>query len=483
MQFEVLMRFAIGLLLGACIWAVSHRARADSIPATADTQTQPATQTTVAKYSVTYYESTIGWFSSVAGAQTGYVSYRNSTSSVCSTNGSGSAYESFSAGGIYSGYFEVKSTCGPYPDGTYQWVDLITYTYYVQQNFTEYQCPSDWTLSGSNCTKTTYSCPAGYTLNGTMCDQNPPPVKPAGESCGNMAIPASASPGAGGCVDGTLCYFDQASNQYAVGGSQVWYGPATSSGQACNGQPQAVTNGPPDTSCPPGKVPGLINGQTVCFTASDNNPAVKVETKTQSTTNPQGQTTTGPTTTTTTTDRGTGGKTVDTTTTNPDGSKTQSTEHSGPNDTRPDIKRFCDENPTSSICKASSWSGSCAAFQCDGDAVECAMALEMHKRNCSLFETPTSLSTLGNEVASGADPQASQNPALESNRQAVNLNGTLSQDTFLAQGGLADQQFVVSPRLTLTLPWSQLNPYLGLMGAIVIAFALIFAARIVIGAK
>ena len=135
------------------------------------------------------------------------------------------------------------------------------------------------------------------------------------------------------------------------------------------------------------------------------------------------------------------------------------------------------------MCKQSTWSGTCGAFQCDGDAVECAMSLEMHKRNCSLFETVTPLSTLGNQVAGGADPQGSANPALVANRQTVNLNNSLSQDPFLPQGGLADQQFVVSPRLTLTIPWSQLNSYLSLMGAIVVAFALIVAARVVIGAR
>ena len=145
------------------------------------------------------------------------------------------------------------------------------------------------------------------------------------------------------------------------------------------------------------------------------------------------------------------------------------------------MSRFCDENPQSTICKTSTWSGACGGFQCDGDAVECAMALEMYKRNCALFEATTPLSTLGNQVAGGGDPLAGQNPALEANRQTVNLAASLSKETFLSQAGLSDQQFTVSPRLTLTIPWSQLNPYLGLMGAIVVAFSLVFAARIVIG--
>jgi len=111
------------------------------------------------------------------------------------------------------------------------------------------------------------------------------------------------------------------------------------------------------------------------------------------------------------------------------------------------------------------------------------MALEIYKRNCALYDMPTALSTLGNQVAGGGDPAALQNPALEANRRTVNLSGSLSQEAFLSQAGLSDQQFVVSPRLTLTIPWSRLNSYLSLMGGIVVAFALIVAARIVIGAN
>jgi hypothetical protein len=239
----------------------------------------------------------------------------------------------------------------------------------------------------------------------------------------------------------------------------------------------------PDTNCPPGKVPGQINGQTVCFTATDEKPAVTVESETQTSTNAQGQTSTGPTTTTTTTDRGAAGVTTEKTTANTDGSNTKTTAHDSPGNDGSDMQRFCDENPEASVCKSSIWGGSCGAFTCDGDAVECAMAKEMHQRNCALYDTPTPLSTLGNQVTTGADPQAGQNPALEANRQTVTLTGAVSQDTFLNQGGLTDQQITVTPWLTVTLPWSQLNSYLALMGGIVVAFALIFAARIVAGAR
>jgi hypothetical protein len=478
MGLDVLLRFLLGLLLGACIWAIGNRAHADSIPATASTQTQAATQANVVKYTVNGYQSTLGWYSSMGGIQGAWISYRNGLNSICSTNGSGAARESFTAGAIGSGYFEVYNTCGPYPDGTYQWQNMLQYVYTISETQTEYQCPSGWTLSGTSCTQTTYSCPSGYTLNGTICDQN---LATAGTQGPQLCIPAAASPGNGACYNGTLYDFQTASNQFAIGGVQQWCGPTQSSGQACTGStPQGVTGSP--TSCPAGQVPGLINGQTVCLGAGDSNPVVSVETQTQTTTNAQGQTTTARTTTTTT-DRGSSGATTTTTTTNPDGSTTSTTANANPGANRTEMQRFCEQNPEVTICKRSTWGGACGAFACEGDAVQCAIAREMHQRNCALFDTETALSTLGNQVASGADPQALQNPALEANRQTFSLPGSVSQDTFLTPGGLSDQQITVSPLLTVTLPWSQLNYYLSLMGSIVVAFAMIFAARIVVGAR
>ncbi|MCC6609255.1 MAG: hypothetical protein IT515_06195 [Burkholderiales bacterium] len=342
---------------------------------------------------------------------------------------------------------------------------------------TTLSCPSGWSLSGGSCTLTTYSCPSGYTLSGTECNSNP---DAAGTQGPNLCIPATASPGNGACYNGTLYDYQTASNQFAIDGVQQWCGPTRSSGQPCAAStPQAVSGSP--TSCPAGQVPGTINGQTVCLGAGESNPAQKVETTTATTTDAQGQPTGTTTTTTTTKDTGTG-STVTTTTRNPDGTTTTQTQNAGPNTAKPDMQRFCEQNPETSICKRSTWGGACGAFACDGDAVQCAIAREMHQRNCQLFDTTSALSDLGNAVAAGNDPQASQNPVLEANRQTTSLTGAISQDTFLAQGGLADQQIVVSPRLTVTLPWSQLNQYLSYMGAIVVAFAMIFAARIVVGA-
>lgn len=458
MDREEWMLFALGFLIGACLWAAGNRAHADTIPATATTNTQAGTPQQ--QWSPT--GST--WYNDRQSAMDAGCSVARAPGTYCGDVSGAEWYDCAATAGGWP-------TCSTYPNVSGMWGTLSKRTQGVT-------CPSGWTVSGSNCTQTVYSCPSGYTLSGTNCTSNPP----AGGTQGpNLCIPATNSPGGGACYEGTLYDYQTASNQFAIGGVQQWCGPTQSSGQPCTATtPQGATASP--TTCPAGQVPGTINGQTVCLGAGDANPAQKVETTTTTTTNAQGQPTGTTTTTTTTKDTGSGG-TVTTTTRNPDGTTTTQTQNVGPDTTKPDVQRFCEQNPDTTICKKSTWGGACGAFACDGDAVQCAIAREVYTRNCALYDTPTPLSTLGNQVSSGADPQASQNPALEANRQTTSLTGSISQDTFLAPGGLADQQFVVSPRLTVTLPWSQLNFYLSIMGGIVVAFALVFAARIVVGAR
>ena len=476
------IRFMLGVMLGACLWAAGNRAHATTIPATPSTQTQAATHQTSAP--------TQAWYMPSAGqlASSPFTTKINSCSAWVGTLGANASCPTVMAGSASGGfdgcwYFWTPNggSCPNAGNVAIQPVNSCPSGSGLQGGqcvATALGCPSGWTLAGSTCSQTTYSCPSGYTLSGTNCNSNPDASGTQGPS---LCISATNSPGNGACYNGTLYNYQTASNQFAIGGVQQWCGPTQSSGQACTGTtPQGATASP--TSCPAGQVPGTINGQTVCLGAGTSNPVQTVGTTSTTTTNAQGQATGTTTTTTTTNDAGTG-STVTTTTKNPDGTTTTQTQNAGPNTSKPDVQRFCEENPDSSICKKSTWGGTCGAFACDGDAVQCAIAREVYTRDCALYDTPTALSTLGNQVSSGADPQASQNPALDANRQTTSLTGSISQDTFLSQTGLSDQQFVVSPRLTVTLPWSKLNSYLSIMGGIVVAFALIFAARIVVGAR
>lgn len=138
---------------------------------------------------------------------------------------------------------------------------------------------------------------------------------------------------------------------------------------------------------------------------------------------------------------------------------------------------FCAKNPDLSICKESSFGGGCGTFTCDGDAVQCAMAKEQHKRNCTMFDTATPLSTLGEQVAAGTDPQASSYPTAPGQQQTVNLGSAIDTTNPFAGGCIQDKSFTIMTT-TLVIPFSNICPYLEAMGQIVLAFSLLMAARI-----
>jgi len=490
MHLDVLLRLLLGVLLGACLWAIGNRAHAEFPGAVkykcarADgaywSSNLYSTKEACEQYGVGWYPGSCAWTSGWA-------------------NGYGSVYPTAE----WRRYFSVNgaSACSG-----------STYTIAKETGVANVTCPANSTKNDTtgmcSCNADYHedgaggcvsnSCPVNEHWNGTACEcdsglsryQGVCTVScPAAGTAGpKLAIDASASPGSTMC-NGTCQYtFTEASNQYAVNGVQKWYGSTVSTGQFCTGSGEvAATNLatlPP--SCPAGQVPGTINGTFACLPSSADSPAKTVSTSSTTSKDANGNTTGSSSTTTTTTDTGTGVNSSSTTVTrdgagNVTGSD-QKVQNVNASSDKNDVQKFCEQNPNASICKSSSWGGACGSFSCDGDAVQCAIAKEIYQRNCALFDTESALSTLGNQVTTGQDPQASQNPALDANRQSVSMSGAINQDTFLGQGGLADQQITVSPRLTVTLPWSQLNYYLSLMGSIVVAFALVAAARMVVGA-
>lgn len=269
-----------------------------------------------------------------------------------------------------------------------------------------------------------------------------------------------------------------ASNGYMLGGVRgvfgTWiedgvhlpYGTADDSGW--NG------GATPDLSCPDGKVPSLILGVGTCVNASATLTLDKIS---GTITSGSGSTVTD----TVTVSSNTGGGTV-TTTTSGTGSASSAvtltpTSTSGSATGSSDQAKFCVENPTSPICKVSGGvGGSCGAFSCDGDAVQCAIALEAYQTRCDLFTTTTTLSTLGSNAAAGSDPLASTFPA--NNVSTVDVSAALDQSRLVSGGCLSDTSFTVMGH-TLAIPWSNLCTVLGYMGLIVVAFSMLSAAKIV----
>lgn len=238
-------------------------------------------------------------------------------------------------------------------------------------------------------------------------------------------------PGYGGgyCIDGCSYdlhgyeSYDKKSNMSAAKGTMRptggqcsdTKGPVTSDPSVNESAPTTKPDGtsPDPSACSGGGVPykGTVNGKpvTACgspskTTTTDSSQKDSSSTRTESggtpTSGSSSETKTtkttcadGKCTTTTTKSDSTGGGTS-----SPGGSESSGTE------TKTESQAdYCKDNPAQPICKQdgeSTFGGSCGAFSCDGDAIQCAIAREQHQRNCEFFEDTKALPQVG--VGQGA---------------------------------------------------------------------------------
>lgn len=239
---------------------------------------------------------------------------------------------------------------------------------------------------------------------------------------------------------------------------------------------------PPPEQCKKGTCPGSINGTTVCMPCQEtrspqpvpgappnapptppdptgNNAPPDTKNTTQSATNcKDGKCTT--TTTTSTTDS------AGVTTTNSH-TKTESKDD------------FCTSNPRSSMCIDGAFGGACAGgFVCEGDAVQCAMAKEQHSRNCKLFED-----------FDGEEAQLYQNEKGKEGSVLGSLEGNITKtigasdfDTSDALGAgatcIANKSITVMGT-SILIPFSDICPYLAILGNILMSVSFLLAGRIV----
>lgn len=213
------------------------------------------------------------------------------------------------------------------------------------------------------------------------------------------------------------------------------------------------------------KVPDNGVGGTTETTEETKDNETKKVTKDTQTECKNGVCTTTTTTTTTTTNNTTG--TVTTTT----GTATTTKPQAG----------FCSENPSSKLCgsgdeKGSSFGGTCGAgFTCEGDAIQCAMAQEQHRRACKLFDNASPESALYNDNKGKTGNQTTELPGNET----ISLSGRI--DTSDAIGGascVGNVNVTVWGR-SVSLPFSDICPYLAMLGNVLVAVSMLMAARIV----
>lgn len=195
-------------------------------------------------------------------------------------------------------------------------------------------------------------------------------------------------------------------------------GPLKTNGTVCTtngtGASEPVKDAP--IKCSAGMCTGTVNGVEICVKCveSDSSTAGKI-----STTNPDGSKTEVTTTTSVTCDNNSCTTTNNyTTTTTPAGGGTPTTQTKSDSATE-SKDSYCAKNPTAAECKEnkSSFAGSCdAAFACEGDAVQCAMAKEQHKRNCEIEK-----SAFAESMRVRAEGVSWETP--QSEKDAINLNG------------------------------------------------------------
>ena len=281
-------------------------------------------------------------------------------------------------------------------------------------------------------------------LTSSLCSDgsNPDTTKPADQQCANAAPTCSIAAGtvipgdhytivsdtklAAGldfCTPATNCSLTASGR---TGGKNLttgkweyqFMGPLKANGTVCTtngtGASEPVKDAP--IKCSAGMCSGTVNGVEICVKCAQTDNATA---GTISTTNSDGSKTEVTTTSSVTCDNNSCTTTNNyTTTTTPAGGGTPTTQTKSDSSTE-SKDSYCAKNPTAAECKEnkSSFAGSCdAAFACEGDAVQCAMAKEQHKRNCEIEK-----SAFAESMRVRAEGVSWETP--QSEKDAINLNG------------------------------------------------------------
>lgn len=289
-------------------------------------------------------------------------------------------------------------------------------------------------------------------------------------------------------------------------GKIVGWGPTLLTGAECNPSSEPPEERDPEPTepdeprrCPTGQCPGEINGVYVCKPCSstttpttENNTTSKDNgdgTRTETTTNTERNTTCSGDKCTTTTTTTTTNRTISNgTASSGPGSQPAGTVVSGPTTTtqtqteekpKPD---FCKDNPKSPICKAeetSSFGGGCGSgFQCEGDAIQCAIARDQLQRHCQLFERQNTVL----EQLFDAEGFKSGNQTLNlPGNQSVNVGNLInSADTIIGGGGACPDDLTIDVMdRAFVLEFSRLCGTLTIMGHVFVVVCSVVGALIV----
>lgn len=337
-------------------------------------------------------------------------------------------------------------------------------------------CPSDSTAVGSVC-----QCNSGFRPDGAGAACVPYSC-PAGGSYSAVTQPDQLVPNAGDNQCDGGCEFKPSSWKAGADG-KIWATwPFVSTGKVCGGakmptDPKYETGdlnnkNPAPVACPANQCPGNYNGANICVACSGTK--VDGPSTAASGTTPTNDTSgtikgeqkstdcTGTSCTTTTTYKDANGNTV--------GTKTETK----------DQKSFCQENPTLSICKESAFGGACAGgFTCNGDGVQCALAKEVHKRNCEWYGDVDQARKQRGLDAMSAGIQPDGHPAKSPDSAGMDFGSRIDQTDRLGGGCPVDVTVAGPMGMSFTLPFSSMCDKLQTIGRVMVGICMLAAAVIV----
>jgi hypothetical protein len=339
------------------------------------------------------------------------------------------------------------------------------------------QCVAGWT-TGPDGQCSVSKCQdwydSGVTLNVTTSLPFDSTVCHSGCSVTRSTVPGGSSSYSYTTSDGSTKFMTQVrhTGQHCSSSADVEADPTNPDVPPDETEP--APSDPQPSSCAAGTCPGTFNGQQICLPCSAQDV---VNESSKVVTNPDGSTVT--TEITQRDYKNANGtvtrETIVTTTTRDAQGNVVSTSVTGSTSNAPK-SGFCEENPTADICGVGRYSASCnEQFICEGDAVQCGIALESHKTACSLNATESVLAEFESirsftGIGSGEGLDVRQ---VDSSNLDVPMIG--------GGPGLSDVSVTVMGQ-TVVLPFSKLNLYLQMFGYAMLAIAWIMAYRIISGA-
>jgi hypothetical protein len=367
--------------------------------------------------------------------------------------------------GVYFSWTGIEGKCASQNQQRTGWVNWFPLA-------AEYKCPSSSVENSSGgC-----DCPLNFKpgADGKSCEKYSCGAK---GSYSPVVSPDVKMSDVGQSVCSGGCSFQPSTYKSGADG-QIWgVWPFKSSGEACGGAKNPTTGQttgnddlpPAPVACGTGQCPGSINGTNVCVpcaaqTAGKPTTAasgVQPGDALPDPSNPES----GVRGSETDIECFAGICTIKTTYTNGKGDVIGEKSEQMPE------KDYCGKNPSAKECKKDSFGGDCTGgFTCEGDAVQCALAREVHVRNCQWFKEPSKvIRDAGDAAISGGD-QPDWHPYKQAgDGTALSLSSRIDRTDLLGGGGCPSDTVIGVLGQSLTISWSQFCGSLSMLGNIGVA--------------